>query len=263
MGGQRKGGLFAGLLAALGFGGLRMADNCAMVGARAADDIAFAGSRTAARGLDDIGRGGARGLDDVVVHRGAGRLDDAARVRVVPHPGVGAVDEGAGSLEHLAEVATDVGLELVSYDYEVDDIPPPEQILTEVQQPQFVDLSIDAGAWSRLARGEHDAVAPWVFVARSRGESLAIGGELVSLEQLAATCWSAGTGCVFVACESGCSDATRLALRETSLRPGERLEPYMARLVSSRALLGSQPSFIAITGGGPEPRLELLRPPAP
>jgi hypothetical protein len=269
--GLGKAGVGVGLLAALGLGGLKVADNCAGAarGLRAADEVALAGGGV--RVADDAlhgakiervgGRVGASAADDALHHGAAVErvaIDEGARGRgFVAHPvAIGEESE----FTKLAEVASDVGFEFVGYGLDVE-APPPEKVATAAHKPSFTNLSTDADAWRRLVDGDDTTIsAPRVFVGKPMGDALHVGKELVPIAELGSACARIGASCVFVACDKkDCTDETSSVLGEATKIENRKLELYIADFASARLSREPLPKFIAIVDVA-SLELKLLRP---
>jgi hypothetical protein len=207
---------------------------------------------------------GAKGINT------AGKLGDARQAtRTVPMPVVPAEGlglEGLGKIDDAVDVAS---LGLDGYDVAVtlfeSDVPPPSQVLVGRATPRFVDLTSDSWPWRRLRDGQEHGRSPWIVVGRPAGDGLIVDGEAVLLSKLAATCWSTGTTCVFVACEFGCVDATQGLFKNLEGPFSKSVGGFTSQFVEARLALasgasGPAPVFVAVAGGVAGNGIQLLRP---
>jgi hypothetical protein len=117
--------------------------------------------------------------------------------------------------------------------------------------------------------GQERNRSPWIVVGRPEGDALIVDGQPVSLSELAATCWSTGTTCVFVGCEFGCIDATRGVYERIEDHPFPRsVAEFTNEFVEARRELppgtsGKPPTFIAVAGGVAGDGIQLLRAASP
>jgi hypothetical protein len=210
-------------------------------------------------------RTGAKGL------KAAGKLGDARQAtRTVPMPVVPAEGlglEGLGKIDDVVDVAS---LGLDGYDMGVvlfeSDVSPPSQVLVGRATPRFVHLASDSWPWRRLRDGQEHGRSPWIVVGQPAGDGLIVDGEAVPLRKLAATCWSTGTTCVFVACEFfSCVDATQGLLKNLEGPFSKSVGAFTSQFVEARLKLlayasGSAPVFVAVAGGVAGNGIQLLRP---
>lgn len=254
----KKGGLFAGLLAALGLGGLRIADSCASVGAtavRSVDNVAIPGSRVGAGVIDDGARLGGRAggsLDDgAMLGSRAVVIDDAGRPRLMIHEGAAVGEEGHW-LETLGEFSVDMGFEVVSYRADTPELPagPPRERGNgpKIEGPLAVDMDADAWVWLRLATDKPTTAGPWVFSGRVEHDAMFVGDELIGVRELADACRRHGTTCVFVGCASSCAGETEAVYLRESPHDGRPLEPFVANFVAARLVAEPRPMWVAIAG---------------
>jgi hypothetical protein len=230
-------GWFAGLLAVLGMGSLRFADDCVRVGARGArgvDDVAVVGGRTGGS-LDELGHGS--------LSRVGQGFDDAARPRLVIHPGAAVGEEGHW-LESLREFAIEAGFEVASYEFDEPAIRPPR-----IEAPLAIDLDQDAWAWSRLDSDESTAPGPWIFSGRAQGDALIVGDQRIAIRELAEVCRRRNTTCVFVACASNCARRTEALFQSSRPLAHSPIDPYVAQFVAARLGVEPKPLFVAIAAG--------------
>lgn len=225
-------------------------------GARAVQ-AGIKGARTVSKGAKVVKAAG-KGVGD------AGRATRKVPVPVVPAEGLGL--ESLGKLGDVVDVAQ---LGFDGYDAAVvlfeSDLPPPSQVLVGDATPRFVDLTSDSWPWRRLRDGQEHGRAPWIVVGRPRGDALLVDGEAVPLSKLAATCWSTGTTCVFVACEFGCVDATRGLVEGVDELFSRSVGAFTSQFVEARLALpagtnGPAPVFVAVAGGVAGNGIQLLRP---
>jgi hypothetical protein len=201
-------------------------------------------------------RAGAKGIK--AASKGIGDARQATRAVPVP-VGVSAEGLGLESLgKHLGDVVDVADLAYTGYDATVvlfeSDVPAPSQVLVGAATPRFVDLTSDSWPWRRLVNGQEHGRSPWI-----------VDDVAVPLSTLAATCWSTGTTCVFVACQLGCVDATqglvnRLDDLFTRSVGGFTSEFVKARLALEPGTNGPAPVFVAVAGGVAGNGIQVLRP---
>lgn len=170
------------------------------------------------------------------------------------------------ALEHakdVTEAVRDGGelVELISVAIDSDDSRPPAAVVRGTLRPQYIELESDAWAWQRLVEGDTGGGKPFLFVGPGGDHAMIIDGRSVPLTELAASCWAAGTACMFVACDMGCGDLTRASYLRTS--PGQHLtvETFAGAFVATRMRMsGPAPKFIAIVDGDEAPRLRIVQP---
>ena len=269
--GHGKGGLFAGIVAAVGLGGLRFADDCGRAGARVASHA------------DDLGRAGGRGFGAVDEVRGAhsGVFDefaDGARAGKGARGELTALEAAASRPKVELEWSdaadfAEYGIELGSqYGSDFDavslaDARLPGEVARHTACPTPIDLERTPEQWRRMIdEGFGAACAPRLVhgIAQTSpaGEpSIRVGSEAQALARLASECRAAGTTCVFVGCSGSCSPEGIDALlgRTRPIQP--EISAHATALVASALedRFGAY-AFVALTSALGPPSLGLFRP---
>lgn len=267
-----------GAIAVVVMGSVRVLDDCGRAGlrvGRSADDVASAGARFGGagdelaggarfgQGADGLG-GGARfgqGADPLTASRW-GLVDD------VPHA---STTESNDVLEAVVEGAAETALEVLDVplgDAEYDE-GEGDQLAAEggrsvalsVACPMRIDLGAEPERWQRFVdTGFGAACAPNLVFGRAVSgspETLMVGGQPRTAQQIATECWNAGSTCIVVACDEDCAES--MAAIPHSIRDMDGgLAHYTALLTSAVIALDPKPRMVAVVRGDRAPQMQMI-----
>lgn len=291
-------GAAVGLTAAIGLGGMSMADDVVRAGMRGVSAMGDDVARVGARGVGSMGDDALAGLSSTEALEAAGMtFDDAGRLVVeapkfdpsrhyAPQakptlPGAAgasgkvrprfvhghAGDEGVNWAAELGEGGLDLALEFVEFDPELE-LSPPEHIVERLD-PRFLDLRDGLRSWEE-ALVDNQGRAPLVLVVEheaSDQDLVRIEGRARSLSELGSQCWQRGSACVFVVCAAdqgeACAQTSVQQFGKTVREDHGSIGQFMAMFSYARMDRNPRPAYIAAAGGGPERSIERLSAPSP